>query len=172
MIQLTHVSKSFNEVYVLKDINISFPKYGIVVIYGPSGCGKSTLLNIISSIYPCEGEVTFNGRHYSTLKEDDKDMLRNQRMGFIFQDYKLFEFDTVKNNVMLAIDIKCSDKKSDKERRVNDLLNLVGLEDKANELVSNLSGGEKQRISLARAIANSPQLLLADEPTGNLDNKT
>ena len=115
MIELKHVSKKFLNEYVLKDINLSLPQYGIVVVYGPSGCGKSTLLNVISSLYETdEGDISFNGRHYGAMQEEDKDELRNTKIGFIFQDYKLFDFETVKNNLMLAIDIKCSDKKSDK----------------------------------------------------------
>ena len=170
MIELKHVNKKFLNEYVLKDINLSLPQYGIVVIYGPSGCGKSTLLNVVSSLYKNDGgDISFNGRHYGAMREEDKDELRNTKMGFVFQDYKLFDFETVKNNLMLAIDIKCSDKKSEKDRRAHDLLKIVGLNHKSDELVSNLSGGEKQRVAIARAMCNSPSVLLADEPTGNLD---
>lgn len=172
MIELKHVSKKFSNEYVLKDVDLSLPQYGIVVIYGPSGCGKSTLLYIISSLYKCdEGDVSFNGRNYGSMDDDEKDQLRNTKIGFIFQDYKLYEFESVKNNLMLTIDIKCSDTKKDKERRARDLLKIIGLTHKENEPVSNLSGGEKQRIAIARAICNSPSVILADEPTGNLDMK-
>lgn len=172
MIELKHVYKKFNKTdYILKDINLSLPRYGIVVIYGPSGCGKTTLLNVISSLYDFEGEISFNGHNYSLMSEEERDTLRNNKIGFIFQDYKLFEFETVRNNVLLAVDIKSNDKKAQKERRTQELLNIVGLVNKINENVNKLSGGEKQRIAFSRAIVNSPSLVLADEPTGNLDNK-
>ena len=172
MIELKHVCKKFSNEYVLKDIDLLLPQYGIVVIYGPSGCGKTTLLYVISSLYKCdEGDVSFNGRSYKSLTEEQKDQLRNTKIGFVFQDYKLFDFETVKNNLMLTIDIKCSDTKKDKERRIRDLLKIVGLAHKENEPISNLSGGERQRIAIARALCNSPSVILADEPTGNLDMK-
>lgn len=172
MIELRHVCKKFSNEYVLKDVDLLLPQYGIVVIYGPSGCGKTTLLYVISSLYKCdEGDVSFNGRSYKSLTEEQKDQLRNTKIGFVFQDYKLFDFETVKNNLMLTIDIKCSDTKKDKERRIRDLLKIVGLAHKENEPISNLSGGERQRIAIARALCNSPSVILADEPTGNLDVK-
>lgn len=172
MIEIKHLTKKFGKETVLKDINVTFPDYGIVAIYGPSGCGKTTLLNCISSLYDFEGEISLNGAKYSSIKEDQKDQLRNMKMGFVFQDYKLFEYETIKNNILFAIDLKSSDKKSNKERRVKALVKIIGLDNKLNEPVSNLSGGEKQRVALARAICNSPKILLADEPTGNLDEKS
>ena len=171
MIELKNVSKKYNGVFVLKNINLSFPQYGIVMIYGPSGCGKTTLLNIISSLCDFEGNVSFNGKSFKNMKEEDKDRLRNSKIGFVFQDYKLYEHETVKNNIMLSLNIKSDDKEEIKYRRVRDLLNVVGLAHKSEEKVSNLSGGEKQRIAIARAISNSPSIVLADEPTGNLDAK-
>lgn len=171
MIELINVSKKYNDRYVLKDVSLSLPRYGLVIINGPSGCGKTTLLNILSTLLDFSGDITLDGKSYKGLNEDEKELIRSRKLGFLFQDYKLFENESVKSNIALAIDIACGDKKSKKEKRINDLLRLVNLSSKENQIVNNLSGGEKQRVALARAVANSPLILLADEPTGNLDEK-
>ena len=171
MIEFKNVKKKYNGHYVLKNVNIMLPRYGLVIINGPSGCGKTTLLNILSSLLDFEGDVSFDGKRYKEMKNDEKEVLRNKKIGFVFQDYKLFEFETVSSNILLSINMCSVDKDFKKEKRVEDLLSLVDLSNKKNELVSNLSGGEKQRVAIARAISNSPSLLLADEPTGNLDEK-
>ena len=169
MIEINNLYKKFNNRYVLKNINLSLPRYGLVILNGPSGCGKTTLLNILATLLDFEGEISFDGKKYSKFSENDKEMFRSQKIGFVFQDYKLFEFETVKENISLSMDISSGDKKSKKQKRIKDLLKLVNLSRKENELVSNLSGGEKQRVAIARALANSPTVILADEPTGNLD---
>ena len=169
MIEFKNVSKKYGNQYVLKNINLSLPRYGLVIINGPSGCGKTTLLNSLSSLLDFEGDILFDGKSYKSMKSEEKDILRNKKIGFVFQDYKLFEFETVNENVLLSINLSSVDKEKKKLKRVGDLLSLVGLAKKSNEPISNLSGGEKQRVAIARALANSPSLLLADEPTGNLD---
>ena len=169
MIEFKNVSKKYGNQYVLKNINLSLPRYGLVIINGPSGCGKTTLLNSLSSLLDFEGDILFDGKSYKSMKPEEKDILRNKKIGFVFQDYKLFEFETVNENILLSINLSSVDKEKKKLKRVSDLLSLVGLAKKSNEPISNLSGGEKQRVAIARALANSPSLLLADEPTGNLD---
>lgn len=169
MIELKSVSKQYQGRYVLKDVSISFPRYGLIIINGPSGCGKTTLLNILSTLLSFSGDIIIDGKSYKALSEEEKEIIRSRKIGFLFQNNNLFEFETVKENISLALDISTGDKKSKKDKRIQDLLRLVNLSNKVNQLVSNLSGGEKQRVSFARAMANSPSVLLADEPTGNLD---
>ena len=169
MIDIRNVSKSFNGTKVLDDVSLFFPSFGLVIINGPSGCGKTTLLNILSTLLPFEGDVALNGTKYQKISEDAKEQIRSQNIGFVYQDYKLFEFETVKQNIALALDISCGDTTAKKNKRISDLLRLVNLSRKENEIVAHLSGGEKQRVSIARALANSPSVILADELTGNLD---
>lgn len=169
MIHIDKLNKEYNGRKVLNNINLELPRYGLVSILGNSGCGKTTLLNSIGLFCDSEGNIVIDGKNINKATENDKDLFRCLKVGFIFQDYKLFMNETVKSNVMLALDIKASDTKKMKEQRCRDLLSLVGLRDKKDEQVKNLSGGEQQRVAIARALSNSPNIILADEPTGNLD---
>lgn len=115
MIELKNVSKQYDGRYVLKDASISFPRYGLVIINGPSGCGKTTLLNILSTLLNFSGNVSFDGKSYQGLNEDEKELIRSRKIGFLFQNCNLFEFETVKENIELALDITCGDKRIKKE---------------------------------------------------------
>ena len=169
MIEFINVSKKYGGRTVLKNINLTLPRYGLITFHGPSGCGKTTLLNILSSLIDFDGDVNLDGKSYKHFSKEDKDLLRNKKIGFVYQDYKLFEFENVKDNIMLSINLSSVDTEKKKLKRVNDLLTLVGLKGRENSKINQLSGGEKQRVAIARALANSPSVLLCDEPTGNLD---
>ena len=170
MITVKKLSKSFKENRVLNDISILLPRTGLVAICGDSGCGKTTLLNCLSSLIDFEGEIIIDGVCLSKLSEEEKDTFRLKKMGFVFQDFKLFNSETIERNVLLPLDMSNSMKKKLKMRKVNDLLELVGLDGRNNQKINQLSGGEKQRAAIARALVNDPKIILADEPTGALDS--
>jgi putative ABC transport system ATP-binding protein len=156
---------------VLKDINLQIPKAKFVVLAGPSGSGKTTLLNIISGIdRPTSGKIFVGVLDLTMQDEDALSDYRCSQVGFVFQAYNLVSTLTVAENV--AFPMEWTRKPEDEiEERVNDLLETVGLKQRANHFPSQLSGGEQQRVAFARALANDPQIILADEPTGNLDTK-
>jgi putative ABC transport system ATP-binding protein len=154
---------------VLKDINLQIPKGNFVVICGPSGSGKTTLLNIIGGIdRPNKGKIVVAGHELTVQGEDFLSDFRCNNVGFVFQAYNLVSTLTVAENVAFPMEWT---RKPDQEieKRVKELLKTVGLEHRANHFPSQLSGGEQQRVAFARALANDPELILADEPTGNLD---
>ena len=171
MINITNVSKAFNNHQVLKSINISLPRFGLVIIQGPSGCGKTTLLNILSGLLPFDGDVEVNGHHLNTMNQKSLDDFRLNNYGFVFQDFKLFENETILNNVLFPLEIVSNLSKEAKESKCKSILGMIGLRSRFNQKVSKLSGGEKQRVAIARALINSPKIILADEPTGALDSK-
>ena len=171
MITFNKVNKSFKQDEVIKDFTLNMPKTGLIGIMGESGSGKSTILNIIAGLTDFSGEIAFFGQKYHELTENDMDSLRASDIGFVFQDFKLFEYETVEDNILLAINITKNESRYLKKRRVHDLLKIVGLENKKKRLIKELSGGEKQRVAIARALVNNPRLILADEPTGNLDSE-
>lgn len=157
---------------VLKGIDIDVSEGDFITIMGPSGAGKSTFLHILATLdRPTEGEVLFKGRDIHRLNEDEASSFRNRHIGFIFQFYHLLQDFSVIENVMLPLLIARS-KPEDAMKRADGLLELLGLKKRRNHRPGELSGGEQQRVAIARALVNRPDIILADEPTGNLDRKT
>ena len=156
---------------VLKDITFSILKGKFIVVSGPSGSGKTTLLNIIGGIdKPTTGKIFVNDQDLTVQNEDFLSDFRCNNVGFVFQSYNLVSTLTVAENV--AFPMEWTGKPEDEiEKRITELLETVGLQNRANHFPAQLSGGEQQRVAFARALANDPQLILADEPTGNLDDK-
>ena len=171
MIKLSNIVKKYDSRIVLKNINHEFPERGISVIYGPSGSGKTTLLNCIAGLINFSGSIQVNRRSIENLNDYDLSHLRLSTYGFIFQDFKLFETETVISNLLFPLETLFSIKKEQKLRKCRDLLTLVGLQGKEKQIVNKLSGGEKQRVAIARALINDPSIILADEPTGALDEQ-
>lgn len=172
MIHLYNVSKVYpNGVKGLNDVTLHIRKGEFVFLVGPSGAGKSTLTKLlVREEIATRGQVIFNGRNITRLKEREVPHLR-RKIGMIFQDFRLLPQKTVFENVAFALEVIGASRKDIKER-VPAMLKLVGLEQKASVLPAQLSGGEQQRVSIARAIINNPPLIIADEPTGNLDPDT
>ena len=175
MIKLNNITKIYKskkgeDTKALQNVNLSFSKIGLTFILGKSGCGKSTLLNLLGGLdTPTSGEIIFKGKSLNTFKSKDYDSYRNTQVGFVFQEYNLVEKFNVFDNVAYAL--KLQDKKIDKEK-VLIVLDKVGLKDLANRKVNELSGGQKQRVAIARALVKDPSIILADEPTGNLDTES
>lgn len=170
MITIKHLSKSYGKHKVLNNISMSFSRYGLIAICGDSGCGKTTLLNCLSCLLDFDGEINIDGVNLSRLREEEKDSFRLKNIGFVFQDFKLFNSETVSRNILLPLEMSSGMKDKFKTRKVDDLLSVVGLSHMKNHKINQLSGGEKQRIAIARALVNDPKIILADEPTGALDS--
>jgi putative ABC transport system ATP-binding protein len=158
-------------VRALRGVDLSIANGEFVAIMGPSGCGKSTLLNLIAGLdVPTDGEITVAGELLSEMDEDGLAMMRRRHIGIVFQFFNLLEGMTVLENATLPAVI-AGMRRRQAESRARDLLDLLGLADKARAAPGLLSGGERQRLAIARALANAPTLLLADEPTGALDSE-
>lgn len=175
-LKIENLSKIFDstagKIVALNRINFVIKKGEFVSVIGPSGSGKSTLLNMIGALdRPTRGSVFIDGLDISSLSNSDVATLRNLKIGFIFQSFNLINRSTVQKNVELP-SIISGLSKEDRNRRSLKILKSLGIADKANQKPVNLSGGEQQRVAIARALINNPTIILADEPTGNLDTKT
>lgn len=170
MIKAENIKKSFGTLEVLKGINLEIPKRKIYSIVGASGAGKTTLLQIMGTLSkPDSGTLFLNDKKISTLSEKQLASFRNKEIGFVFQFHHLLpEFSTLENVCIPAFIAKTP--KAEAESRAKELLEYLGLSDRMTHKPSELSGGEKQRVAVARALINNPQVVLADEPSGNLDS--
>ena len=176
VIHLDDIRKSYflgkQELPVLKGINIVINRNEYVALMGPSGSGKSTLMNILGCLdSPTGGKYILNGKNVSGMADDELADVRNVEIGFVFQQFNLLPRLTAWENVALPL-IYAGSTKAEREERARAMLDKVGLGDRAHHKPNELSGGQSQRVAIARALINNPSLILADEPTGNLDTKT
>ena len=159
-------------VEVLKDINLSIEKGEFITIMGPSGSGKSTLLYLLGGLdKPTTGKIIINGQDIATLSDVEQSVMRRREVGFVFQFYNLVPNLTVEDNIMLPLLLDGKQIK-DYNDRLDEILEIVELSDRKKHTPRELSGGQQQRVAIARALINEPEIILADEPTGNLDSKT
>ncbi len=176
LIKITDIRRNFilgNEtVYVLKGINLEIQKGEYVALMGPSGSGKSTLMNLLGCLdTPTSGRYVLNGKDVSQMKDDELAEIRNKEIGFVFQTFNLLPRTTALDNVALPM-IYAGYGKSERIARATEVLTQVNLADRMDHQPNQLSGGQRQRVAVARALVNKPSIILADEPTGNLDSKT
>ena len=171
MIDIKDIKKSFGSLQVLKGISLHINKGEVVSIVGPSGAGKTTLLQIIGTLDDADsGEITIDGISVNNLGQKEMAKFRNGHIGFVFQFHQLLpEFTAVENIMIPAMIAGVSQKEA--KKKAMELLQFLGLEDRANHKPNELSGGEKQRVAVARALVNNPSVILADEPSGSLDSK-
>lgn len=176
LVQLQNVTKMFTEAgkerHVLRGVSVEFFEGEFAVVLGKSGSGKSTMLNLVAGIdKPDAGNVLIDGINITTLSEHDRTVFRRDNLGIVFQFFNLIPTLTVLENVMLPYELRGVSRKQS-EAQARELLTRVGLPDRASTYPDKLSGGEQQRVALARALVHQPRLILADEPTGNLDGAT
>ena len=176
LLDLKRISKRYLigsvEVNALRSIDLKIEKGEYVALMGPSGSGKSTLMNIIGCLdTPSGGEYSLNGKEVSKMSEDELAEVRNREIGFIFQTFNLVPRSNALDNVALPL-VYAGYKKEERIRKAKESLNDVGLGDRMTHKPNELSGGQRQRVAVARALVNNPSIILADEPTGNLDSKT
>ena len=176
VISLKNVWKTYtmgeSKLDAAKNINLDIKKGEFVVIIGPSGAGKSTIMNLVGCLdVPSKGHIFLDGRDVSKMHESELSKIRGQKIGFIFQQFNLIPTLTAAENVFLPMSFQDVERK-DGMIKAEKLLNMVGLQKRSHHKPSELSGGERQRVAIARSLANTPSVILADEPTGNLDSKT
>ncbi|NVK27227.1 MAG: ABC transporter ATP-binding protein [Flavobacteriia bacterium] len=176
VIELRGIKRNFamgtHTVKVLKGIDLTIEKGEYVALMGPSGSGKSTLMNLLGCLdTPTAGEYTLNGQDVSRLSSDELADIRNKEIGFVFQTFNLLPRQSALENTALPL-VYAGMAKSKRSERASEVLEQVGLGDRMDHQPSQLSGGQRQRVAVARALVNNPSLILADEPTGNLDTKT
>jgi len=176
IISLRNVSKTYRmgevNVSALKKINLDIERGEFLAISGPSGSGKSTMMNLVGCLdLASEGEIFLDGKNIEHLSESELAQIRGQKIGFVFQQFNLMPTLTALENVTLPLEFQDADSFHSRKKAI-ELLRLVNLADRANHLPAQLSGGEMQRVAIARALAVDPEIILADEPTGNLDSRT
>ena len=176
LLKLENVWKTYNlgkiKIDVLKNISLSIVKQDFVVVLGPSGSGKSTLLNVMSCLdIPTKGRVFLENKDISKLNEDELAEIRGKTIGFVFQQFNLLPHLTALENVILPTIFRGVNQ-NERLKKAKHYLDSVGLSDRLNHRPSELSGGERQRVAISRALVNNPEIIVADEPTGNVDSKT
>lgn len=177
ILKLENVQKNYDEknesLHILRNLNLNVEKGEFISILGRSGSGKSTLLNVMGLLDKADGGKIYIGdKEVDSLSDEARDRIKNKMLGFVFQFHYLLPEFTALENVMLPAMIEGSRSKKEIEEKAMELLSLVGLKERVSHKPSQLSGGEKQRVAIARALINDPEILLADEPTGNLDEET
>ena len=171
-VELKNINKMYNDYKASNDINLGIKKGKLVALLGPSGSGKSTLMNILGCLDSLtSGKYILDNQDVSTIKGDALAEVRNKKIGFVFQTFNLLPKMTAVENVALPA-LYAGVKKSERIKRATEALESVGLGDRIHHKPSEMSGGQRQRVAIARAIINNPRILLADEPTGNLDSKS
>ena len=170
ILEICHLSKAFGDHQVLRDIDFSVSKGDVTSIIGASGSGKSTLLHMLGGLdRPTSGSVTVDAQDIFSLKDEALTIFRRRKIGFVFQSYNLVPVLNVYENIVLPIEL---DGRPVKKPFLDQILHTLGLEERLEALPNQLSGGQQQRVAIARALAAAPAIILADEPTGNLDSKT
>ena len=174
LLEVNHLCKTYGSgetaVHALKDVSFSVPKGEYVAVVGESGSGKSTLLNLIGGLdTPTSGKVLIDGKDVFAMKDRELTIFRRRNIGFIFQNYNLVPILNVHENIVLPVEL---DGDTVDQKFMADVVSMLGLEDKLKNMPNNLSGGQQQRVAIARALVSKPAIVLADEPTGNLDSRT